>query len=88
MKIKSKQAIVHQNNEPIRRNHTITPDIVKRMDACETLTVKICDLVSKRLENIDEAFNDQLEKERVRIVLNKDEYGSVFGNTDLETIQV
>ncbi len=88
MNIKSKQAIVHQNYEPIRRNRTITPDIVKRMDACDTLTVKICDLVSKRLENIDEAFNDQLEKERVRIVLNKDEYGSVFGNTDLETIQV
>ncbi len=50
------------------------------MDACDILTVKICDFVSKRLENIDEAFNNQLEKERVRIVLNKDEYVSVFGN--------
>ncbi|KAL1280039.1 hypothetical protein QQF64_014639 [Cirrhinus molitorella] len=71
--IKSKQAIVHQNYEPIRRNHTTTPDIVKRMDACDTLTAEICDLVSKRLENIDEAFNDQLEKERdpgLRIPLN------------------
>ncbi|KAL1258159.1 hypothetical protein QQF64_011403 [Cirrhinus molitorella] len=84
--IKSKQAIVHQNYEPIRRNHTTTPDIVKRMDACDTLTAEICDLVSERLENIDEAFNDQLEKERVRIALNKEEYGSVFGNTKTETI--
>ncbi|XP_067276268.1 uncharacterized protein [Pseudorasbora parva] len=84
--IKSKQAIVHQNYEPIRRNHTTTPDIVKRMDACDILTAEICDLVSKRLENIDEAFNDQLEKERVRIALNKDEYGSVFGNTKTETV--
>ncbi|KAG1944948.1 hypothetical protein F2P79_014429 [Pimephales promelas] len=84
--IKSKQAIVHQNYEPIRRNHTTTPDIVKRMDACDTLTAEICDLVSKRLENIDEAFNDQLEKERVRMALNKDEYESVFGNTKTETV--
>ncbi len=63
-----------------------TADIVKRMDAFDTLTVEICDLVSKRLENIDEAFNDQLKKERVRIALNKDEQGSVFGNTKTETV--
>ncbi|KAG1968718.1 nek6 [Pimephales promelas] len=56
------------------------------MDACDTLTAEICDLVSKRLENIDEAFNDQLEKERVRMALNKDEYESVFGNTKTETV--
>ncbi len=56
------------------------------MDAFDTLTVEICDLVSKRLENIDEAFNDQLKKERVRIALNKDEQGSVFGNTKTETV--
>lgn len=41
MNIKSTQAIVHQNYEPIRRNHTTTPDIVKRIVACDTLTVEI-----------------------------------------------
>ncbi|XP_073718035.1 uncharacterized protein [Misgurnus anguillicaudatus] len=84
--VKSKQAIVHQNYEPIRRNQTATPVITKRMDACDTLTVEICDLVSKRLKNIHEAFNDKLEKARVRIALNKDDYGSVFGNTKTETV--
>ncbi|GAA6110370.1 uncharacterized protein LOC113651309 [Tachysurus ichikawai] len=56
------------------------------MDACVTLTADVCDLFSKRLENIEVVFNDQLEKERVRMVLNKDEYESVFGKTDTETV--
>nr|XP_043906906.1 uncharacterized protein LOC122785246 [Solea senegalensis] len=84
--IKVKHVIVQQHYEPIRRNHTSTPDIAKKMDACVTLTAEICDLINKRLENIDETFNDHLEKERVRIVLNKNEYGSVFGNSKTETV--
>ncbi|KAI2645699.1 Laminin subunit alpha-5 [Labeo rohita] len=40
--------------------------VVKRMDVCDSLTVDICDLVSKRQENIDEAFNDQLDKDRLK----------------------
>ena len=60
--IKSKQAIVHQTYEHIRRNHTTTPDIARKIDACDVLTAEICDLVSKQLENIDKVFNDQLEK--------------------------
>ncbi|XP_055366079.1 titin homolog [Betta splendens] len=84
--IKAGHAIVQKHYETILRNHTSAPDIVKRMDACVTLTAETCELVSKRLESIDEAFNDQLEKERVRMVLNKEEYGSVFGNTNTETV--
>lgn len=84
--IKSKHDIVYQHYEAIRRNHTSNPDIIKRMDACGTLTAEICDLTSRQLENIAEVFNDHLEKERVRMVLNKNEYGSVFGNTKTETV--
>ncbi|KAL6475780.1 hypothetical protein MHYP_G00168200 [Metynnis hypsauchen] len=56
------------------------------MDACVVLTKEICDLISNRLETIDEVYNDQLEKERVREMLNKKEYGSVFGLTKTETV--
>lgn len=56
------------------------------MDACVTLTREICDLISNRLETVDEDYNDQLEKERVRGILNKGEYGSIFGHTITETI--
>lgn len=45
------------------------------MDACVTLTKEICELISNRLETINEDYNDQLENERVREMLNKNEYG-------------
>lgn len=84
--IKSKHTVVLQHYEPIQRNHTTTPDIAKRMDACAVLTTEICELVSKCLESVNETFKDHLEKERVRMVLNKNEYGSIFGNTITETL--
>lgn len=68
------------------RNSNTTPEIVKKMDACVTLTKDICDLISDRLKIINQDYNDQLEKERVRGILNKDEYGSVFGHTKTETV--
>lgn len=84
--IKAKHDKVCQHYEPIRLNHTSTPGVVKKMDACSTLSSEICDIVNKRMENIDKAFNDCLEKERVRMQLNKEEYGSVFGRTNTETV--
>lgn len=56
------------------------------MDACGSLIAELCEFVSKQLDNIDKAFNDHLEEERVRMVLNSDEYGSVFRKTDTETL--
>ncbi len=35
---------------------------------------------------MDKTFNDCLERERVRMQLNKGEYGSVFGRTNTETV--
>lgn len=84
--IKSKHTVVLQHYEPIRRNHTTTPDIAKKMDACAILTTEICELVSRRLESVNETFKDHLEKERVRMMLSKNEYGSIFGNTITETL--
>lgn len=83
--IRDKHAVVQQHYEPIRRSQSMTPDIVKRMDACAVLTTDICEVVAKRQENIDQLFNDRLEKERVRVMLNKRDYGSVFGDTKTET---
>lgn len=83
--IRAQHDLVKQNYEPIRRNHSMTQSIVKKMDACSVITTDTCELIQKRLETIEETFNDQLEKERVRIILNKREYGSVFGDTKTET---
>ncbi|XP_041845165.1 uncharacterized protein LOC121642470 [Melanotaenia boesemani] len=84
--IKAQEASVHQHYEPFRRCHAATPVIVNRMDACVDLTAEICDLINKRLEEIDKTFNNQLEKERVRMRLSKKDHGSIFGNTETETI--
>ncbi|KAL0147052.1 hypothetical protein M9458_057576 [Cirrhinus mrigala] len=77
---------VYQHYEPILHNHATSPDIANRMDACAALTAEISDLVSKRLETIDEEYNEELVKERVRQVLNKDEFGSIFGCTITNTV--
>lgn len=81
-----KHTKVCQHYESIRRNQTTTPEIVKKMDACHTLTTGVGDLVRKRIKDMEQSFNDQLEKERVRMALSKDDYGSVFGNTNTETM--
>lgn len=84
--IRARHNVISQHYESIQRNCTPTPYIVQKMDACISITTEICDIVSKRLETIDEAFNGHLEKERVRMGLNKEEYGSVFGGTNTETV--
>lgn len=83
--IKTKHDVVCQQYEPILRNCSTTPEIVKKMDACVTLTKEIGGLISKRKETFDEDYNDQLEKEIVRTTLNKDKYGRIFGHTNTET---
>lgn len=84
--IKTKHETVRQQYEPILRNSDTTPNIVNKMDACVTLTQEICNLIVIRIEAINEDCNNQLEKERVREMLSKKEYGSVFGHTETETV--
>lgn len=55
------------------------------MDTCVSLTEETTNLVNKRRETIDEKYNERLEKERVRITLDKAQHGSVFGLTQTET---
>lgn len=57
--------------EPIQRNHKATPDIVPKMDACIAITTEIREIVQKRLETVEEVFNPELEKLRVRMTLKK-----------------
>lgn len=58
------------------------------MDACERLTAEICHLVNKRLEVDPDkvTFKAEVQKERVRMTLNRDEYVSVFGDASTESI--
>ena len=87
-----KQMIQKQHNaisehyELIQLNCTPNSDIVKKMDACLSITPDICEIVDKRLDTINQPFNEQLAKTLVRTTLNKDEYGSIFGNTNTETV--
>ncbi|GAA6067472.1 uncharacterized protein LOC108180199 [Tachysurus ichikawai] len=62
--IQSRQNSVYQHYQPILRNNATFPDIANRMDACAALTAEISDLVSKRLQTIDEDYNEVLVKER------------------------
>lgn len=50
---------------------------------CTVITTDVCELIQKRIDALKETFNDQLEKGRVRIILNKNNYGSVFGDTKI-----
>ncbi|XP_054653604.1 uncharacterized protein LOC129193043 isoform X1 [Dunckerocampus dactyliophorus] len=83
--IQAKHDTLRLQYESILRKGNTTPEIVNKMDACITLTKEISDLISNRLRTVDEDYNDQLEKERVREVLNKNEHGSIFGHTITET---
>ncbi|XP_043973047.1 uncharacterized protein LOC122831155 [Gambusia affinis] len=84
--IQAKYDAVRLQYKPILRNSNTTAEIVKKMEACVTLTKEICDLINNRTETIDKDYNSHLEKERVRETLNKDEYGSIFGHTQTETV--
>ncbi len=75
-----------QHYELIKINRLISPDVAKKMDACSILSSEISDIVNKRMETINEIFNDRLEKDRVRMQLSKQEYGSVFGRSNTETV--
>lgn len=85
--IETRHNAVKEQYEAILRSGSIAPEIVNKMDACVTLTKEIRNLISNHLETVNEDHNDQLEKERVRETLNKNEYGSVFGHTKTETIR-
>lgn len=86
--IQSGYDLVHQNYEPLQRNSTNTHDVVRKMDACNTLTTEICDIVSKRMEVgvTQDTFKSEVEKQRVRMILNRDEYKSIFGGTNTESV--
>lgn len=84
--VQTRQDVVTQHYAPLLRNQTTTPEIVKRVDVCATLSAEICDLVSKRIETIDEIHKKEVVKERVRQILNKNEYESIFGCTNTDTV--
>ena len=77
--------MVRQNYDTIKRNHATTPVIANKMDACDTITEEIANLVSKHLEAPIDNYNEEYEKEIVRAALNKKEFGSIFGHTRTET---
>lgn len=87
MKLQGGYDCVNQTYEDLQRNSLNTLDVVQKMDACNTLTTETCDLVSKRFEvGLYQGTFKEVEKERVRMILNKDEYKSIFGNTNTESV--
>lgn len=84
--IQTKYDKVRCQYQPITRNQTTTPDIANKMDACGTVTEDILSITKKRLETNIENYKEYVERERVRIVLNKYEYASIFGHTITETV--
>ncbi len=64
--IQTRQDVVTQHYAPLLRNNTSTPEVVKRVDVCSTLTAEICDLVSKRIETVNEIQKKEVVKERVK----------------------
>lgn len=75
---------VNQAYEVLQRNSLNTLDIAQKMDVCNTLTTEICDLVCKRFEvGLDQGTFKEVEKQRE---MNRDEYKSIFGNTNTESI--
>lgn len=84
--IQTKHNAISDAYEHIQRNRTATPDIVSRMDTALAISAEICEIIDKRLLTVDGTFNDMLEKTKVRLVLSKKEYGSVFGDSDTDTI--
>lgn len=66
---------VNQAYEVLQHNSLNTLDIVQKMEACNTLTTEICDLVCKRFEvGLDQRTFKEVEKERVQMILSRDEY--------------
>lgn len=70
--------------EPILRNQAMNPEIVTRMNTCVPLSEETTNPVNKWGETTDEKY-ERLEKERVGITLNREQYGSVFGHMQTET---
>ncbi len=64
--IQTRQDVVTQHYVPLLHNNTSTPEVVKRVDVCSTLTAEICDLVSKRIETVNEIQKKEVVKERVK----------------------
>lgn len=65
---------VNQAYEVLQRNSLNTLDIVQKRDALNTLTTEICDLVCKRFKvGQDQRTFKEVEKERERMILSRDE---------------
>ena len=60
--IQTSRDVVVLEYQQIIQNQTPSQEILKRMEACVTLTSEISDIVSKRKKTITEEFNDQLNK--------------------------
>mgnify|MGYP001612862034 CR=1 FL=1 len=81
-----KSEVVSHHYSCLVRNEAASKEIVNKKDTCDILTADIVDLLKKRMSL--STFNECIEKERVRSILNKMENKSVFGETNTETINI
>ena len=62
-----------------------SPEVVNRMDTCGSLTKETSKLIERRTCHLGEEAQAHMQKERVRMILNKEACPSVFGNSVTET---
>ena len=67
------------------RNGAAVQAIVKRRSTCDTITADILSIIEKRCPVDPLQYNEHLEKERVRSILNKKENASILRDSVTET---
>ena len=70
---------VQEEYEALKKLYTSTSSIVQRMDTCGHLTKEISDLIEPRRSNPSGEAQGHLQREKVRMTLNKEKTPSVFG---------
>ena len=76
---------VQEEYEALKKLYTPTSSIVQRMDTCDHLTKEISDLIEPRISNPSGEAQGHLQREKVRMNLNKENTSSVFGCSVTDT---
>lgn len=68
----------------IRQKTTPNQEIRRKVDACIAVTVDLLRLMRTRLVEDEDEFDAELEKSKIRLLLNRDYARSIYGSTTTE----
>lgn len=68
----------------IRQKTTPNQEIRRKVDACIAVTVDLLGLMRTRLVEDEDEFDAELEKSKIRLLLNRDYARSIYGSTTTE----